>query len=61
MEGAVRHYCSDGATGAGGLLLAVTPDAEDEVKATAAEFGIDLTAIGELVEAHSGRPMVEIR
>ncbi|EAA3003910.1 segregation protein B, partial [Salmonella enterica subsp. enterica] len=27
----------------------------------AAEFGIDLTAIGELVEARGGRAMVEIR
>ena len=45
----------------GGLLLAVTPEAEAEVKATAAEYGITLTAIGELVTARGGRPMVEIR
>ena len=45
----------------GGLLLAVTPEAEDEVKATAAEFGIELSAIGELVSARGGRAMVEIR
>ena len=45
----------------GGLLLAVTPEAEAEVKAAAAQFGIDLTAIGELVEARGGRAMVEIR
>ena len=32
-----------------------------EVKATAAEFGIELTAIGELVPARGGRAMVEIR
>lgn len=60
MPREVRSLLCDPQT-SGGLLLAVTPDAEDEVKATAAEFGIDLTAIGELVEAHSGRPMVEIR
>ncbi|MNP30034.1 Selenide, water dikinase [compost metagenome] len=45
----------------GGLLLAVTPDAEAEVKATAAEYGISLSAIGELVSARGGRPMIEIR
>lgn len=36
------------------------PEAENEVKATAAEFGIELTAIGELVPARGGRAMVEI-
>mgnify|MGYP000611961832 CR=1 FL=1 len=45
----------------GGLLLAVTPESEAEVQATAAEFGITLTAIGELVTARGGRPMIEIR
>ena len=45
----------------GGLLLAVTPDAEDAVHAAAAEFGIKLTAIGELVTARGGRPMIELR
>ena len=45
----------------GGLLLAVTPEAEADVQATAAEFGITLTAIGELVTARGGRPMIEIR
>jgi selenide,water dikinase len=34
---------------------------EAEVQATAAEFGITLTAIGELVTARGGRPMIEIR
>ena len=43
----------------GGLLLAVEPEAEDEVKAAAAKFGITLSAIGELVTARGGRPMVE--
>ncbi|VEB00078.1 selenophosphate synthetase [Klebsiella pneumoniae] len=45
----------------GGLLLAVTPEAEAEVQAAAAEFGIKLAAIGELVTARGGRPMIEIR
>jgi selenophosphate synthase (EC 2.7.9.3) len=45
----------------GGLLLAVLPEAENETKATAAEYGIELTAIGELVTARGGRPMIEIR
>ena len=45
----------------GGLLLAVTPDAEEAVHAAAAEFGINLTAIGELVTARGGRPMIELR
>ncbi len=60
MSREVRNLLCDPQT-SGGLLLAVTPDAEDDVKATAAEFGIDLTAIGELVEARGGRAMVEIR
>lgn len=45
----------------GGLLLAVTPEAEAVVQAAAAECGITLTAIGELVTARGGRPMIEIR
>ena len=45
----------------GGLLLAVTPDAEDAVHAAAAEYDINLTAIGELVTARGGRPMIELR
>jgi len=45
----------------GGLLLAVTPQAEAEVAAIAAEHGITLAAIGELKEARAGRPMIEIR
>ncbi|WP_368751307.1 hypothetical protein, partial [Klebsiella oxytoca] len=31
------------------------------VLAAAAEYGITLTAIGELVTARGGRPMIEIR
>jgi selenide,water dikinase len=30
------------------------------VKATAAEFDLSLSAIGELVTARAGRPMIEI-
>lgn len=60
MPQAWRDLLCDPQT-SGGLLLAVTPDAEDQVQATAAEYGITLTAIGELVEARGGRPMIEIR
>ncbi len=44
--GEARDLLCDPQT-SGGLLLAVMPEAENEVKATAAEFGIELTAIGE--------------
>ena len=60
MPKSVRDLLCDPQT-SGGLLLAVTPEAEAEVKAAAAQFGIELTAIGELVEARGGRAMVEIR
>lgn len=60
MPDAVRNLLCDPQT-SGGLLLAVTPDAEAQVKATAAEYGIELSAIGELVTARGGRPMIEIR
>jgi len=60
MPEAWRNLLCDPQT-SGGLLLAVTPDAEADVQATAAEFGITLTAIGELVTARGGRPMIEIR
>lgn len=60
MPQSVRDLLCDPQT-SGGLLLAVTPEAEAEVKAAAAQFSIDLTAIGELVEARGGRAMVEIR
>ena len=60
MPREVRDLLCDPQT-SGGLLLAVMPEVENEVKATAAEFGIELTAIGELVPARGGRAMVEIR
>lgn len=60
MPEAWRNLLCDPQT-SGGLLLAVTPEAEADVQATAAEFGITLTAIGELVTARGGRPMIEIR
>ncbi len=60
MPAAVRDLLCDPQT-SGGLLLAVAPGAEETVKATAAEYGIELSAIGELVSARGGRPMIEIR
>ncbi|RAX04334.1 MULTISPECIES: selenide, water dikinase SelD [unclassified Photorhabdus] len=44
----------------GGLLLAVLPEAIDEVKAIAQCHGIELTAIGELSEQQSGRVLIEV-
>ncbi|WCE31959.1 selenide, water dikinase SelD [Vibrio sp. SCSIO 43137] len=43
----------------GGLLLAVTPEGEEEVKDAAAKFGIELQAIGELV-AQDGDVLIEV-
>ncbi|WP_049294000.1 selenide, water dikinase SelD [Franconibacter helveticus] len=60
MPEAWRNLLCDPQT-SGGLLLAVTPQAEAEVAAIAAEHGITLAAIGELKEARAGRPMIEIR
>ncbi|MGV7961367.1 selenide, water dikinase SelD [Photorhabdus tasmaniensis] len=44
----------------GGLLLAVLPEAVDEVKMIARCHGIELTAIGELSEQQSGRVLIEV-
>ncbi|STL56366.1 selenophosphate synthetase [Escherichia coli] len=44
MPREVRDLLCDPQT-SGGLLLAVMPEAENEVKATAAEFGIELTRL----------------
>jgi selenide,water dikinase len=60
MPEAWRNLLCDPQT-SGGLLLAVTPQAEAEVAAIAAEHGITLSAIGELRDARAGRPMIEIR
>ncbi|WP_437890092.1 selenide, water dikinase SelD [Phytobacter sp. V91] len=60
MTIAMRALLCDPQT-SGGLLLAVTPEAESDVCRTAAELGITLTAVGELVSARAGRPMIEIR
>jgi selenide,water dikinase len=60
MPDAVRDLLCDPQT-SGGLLLAVSAEAEGDVYATAAEYGITLAAVGELVSARAGRPMIEIR
>ena len=60
MPEAWRSLLCDPQT-SGGLLLAVTPQAEAQVAAIAAEHGITLAAIGELKDARAGRPMIEIR
>ena len=60
MSDAQRALLCDPQT-SGGLLLAVTAEAEAEVQAAAEKFGIKLTAIGELVAARDDRPMVELR
>ncbi|MCA6221419.1 selenide, water dikinase SelD [Photorhabdus antumapuensis] len=44
----------------GGLLLAVLPEAMDEVKMIARCHDIELTAIGELSERQSGRVLIEV-
>lgn len=44
----------------GGLLLAVRPDAEDEVKRVADEFGMTLTAIGELLAPVKDKALIEV-
>ncbi len=60
MPDEVRDLLCDPQT-SGGLLLAVTPEAESEVLAAASQHGITLNAIGELRTARAGRPMIEIR
>ena len=60
MPREVRDLLCDPQT-SGGLLLAVMPEAENEVKLQPPSSGIELTAIGEPVPARGGRAMVEIR
>ena len=60
MPVAWRNLLCDPQT-SGGLLLAVSPQAESEVTAVAEQHGITLQAIGELKTARAGRPMIEIR
>lgn len=44
----------------GGLLLAVTPDAEAQVMAIAERYQLSLNAIGELHEPHMNHSLIEI-
>lgn len=44
----------------GGLLLAVLPEAEQQVQAVAERHGIQLQAIGELHTAIAGKPLIEV-
>lgn len=44
----------------GGLLIAVMPQAEDEVIALAKRYQIELTAIGELTPPQAGRALIEV-
>ncbi|MGF1713827.1 selenide, water dikinase SelD [Photobacterium chitinilyticum] len=44
----------------GGLLLAVAPEAEEEVQAVAARHGIELNAIGELLPTDGDTTLIEI-
>lgn len=59
MSDAQRQLLCDPQT-SGGLLLAVAPSAIDRVKACAAESGITLHAIGELLPAQPGMPLIDI-
>ncbi|QGU87716.1 selenide, water dikinase SelD [Erwinia sorbitola] len=45
----------------GGLLLAVLPGAEANVKAIAARHAISLTPVGELLTAQAGRAVIEVK
>lgn len=44
----------------GGLLIAVMPQAEEEVIALAKRHQIELTAIGELISPQAGRALIEV-
>lgn len=45
----------------GGLLIAVSPEAEDEVKKIAEKYRLLLSAIGELHQPQPDQPLIEIR
>ncbi|MDF7681045.1 selenide, water dikinase SelD [Enterobacteriaceae bacterium ESL0689] len=59
MPAAWRALLCDPQT-SGGLLLAVLPEAEAKVQAVAQTFAIPLVAIGTLVAARDGQPMIEV-
>lgn len=44
----------------GGLLLAVSPSAEPAVQMIAAQYGINIKAIGELRAVHPDKPLIEV-
>jgi selenide,water dikinase len=44
----------------GGLLLAVLPEAVQQVKDVAARFDIELTSIGQLTEPVAGKALIEV-
>lgn len=59
MSDAQRQLLCDPQT-SGGLLLAVTTDAINSVKSTAAAQGVALYPIGELLPAKAGSPLIDI-
>ncbi|ERT12329.1 selenide, water dikinase SelD [Photorhabdus temperata] len=59
MTALQRNLLCDPQT-SGGLLLAVLPEAVDEVKVIARCHGIELTAMGELSEQQSGKVLIEV-
>ncbi len=60
MPAAWRDLLCDPQT-SGGLLLAVSDDAQSAVQAIAERHGISLNVIGELYPQQAGQPMIEVR